>query len=593
MSGDLFFMKIFTQSLVTMFTPYKKWLGLVNKDTLKFDFIAGLIGALIVLPQAVAFATIAGLPPQYGLYAAMVPAVIAAFFGSSRHLVSGPTTAISLVVFGSISVFATPQSAEFVSLVLTLTFLVGVIQVLMAVFRMGSLVNFISHTVTIAFTAGAAILIATSQLKNFLGIKVPQGSDFLETWEFVFKNIESVHFYVILVAIVTLLSGFGFKKFVPKVPYMIPAILIGSVLGFVLNKYLGFDTTGIKTIGSIPASLPPLSLPDFSMETILKLIPAAFAVTLLALTESVSIAKSIAIKSEQKIDGNQEFFGQGLSNIVGSFFSAYPAAGSFNRSGVNYEAGAKTPLSSVFAAIFLVVLVLILAPLAQFLPVAVMAGVLFLVAYGLIDQKNIKHIFQTSREESVIFTLTFLGTLFLELEFAIFVGVIASLLFYLKKTSQAHIYEGTVGLGKDGERKFVKFTGCESKCPQLQMFMVNEEIYFGSVSALEDTLNTIPENCKARLLCCKAVQFVDLAGAEFLAQEAKRHRKLGVRFVISGLSDEVYKFLEKGHFIEVLGKDNLFRTKKEAVNDMVPKLNLDTCKTCTARVFKECPGFDK
>lgn len=581
-------MQYFFQVFLSYFVAYKKWLPRLTKENIKLDIIAGIIGALIVLPQAVAFATIAGLPPQYGLYAAMIPAAIAAFFGSSWHLVSGPTTAISLVVFGSISVLATPLSPEFVSLVLTLTFLVGFLQLGMSIFGMGSLVNFISHTVAIGFTAGAAILIASSQLKNFFGLSIPSGSHFLETWIYFFSHLSTINYYVALVAIVTLLSGLFIKKKFPKIPYMIPAMLLGSLLGFFLNTSIGGDITGIKTVGAIPASLPPLSLPNFSPSVLLSLIPAALAVTLLALTESLSIARAIAIQSGQKIDGNQEFFGQGMSNLIGSFFSAYPAAGSFNRSGVNYEAGAATPFSSIIAAIALAVIVLLVAPLAAYLPLAVMAGILFLVAYGLIDQKHIYHILESNIEETIILVATFLSTLFLELEFAIFVGVILSLFLYLKKTSNPHIQEATVVETEQG-RKFIKYTGVEKRCPQLQFFSLKEEIYFGAIATLEDQLTPIPEAYNTRILCCKGVPFVDLAGGEFLVQQVKKHKKKGVKLLFCSFSEDIMQFLTKGHFVEAIGEDHFFASKKDALKYAIEQFDKGICASCATRIFHECP----
>ncbi len=581
-------MNWFIENFISYFTAYRKWTPKITKETLRIDAIAGIVGALVVLPQAVAFATIAGLPPEYGLYAAMVPAAIAAIFGSSWHLVSGPTTAISLVVFSSISVLAVPKTPEYIGLVLTLTFIVGIIQVLMALFRMGGLVNFISHTVAIGFTAGAAILIASNQVKNFFGISVPQGSDFLETWEYFFTHLPAINWYTTCVALSTVLVGLIVKKYFTKIPYMIPAMIIGSLIGFGFNQVLGTDVTGIKTVGVIPAHLPPLSLPNLSPSVITSLISSAIAVTLLALTESVSIARAIGIQSGQKVDGNQEFFGQGISNVVGAFFSAYPSAGSFNRSGVNYEAGAKTPLASIIAAFALIIIVLLVAPLAAYLPLSVMGGILFLVAYGLVDQKHIKHILTTNGEESIVLGITFFSTLFLELEQAIFLGVITSLLIYLKKTSQPLLVEATPVETENG-KKFMKYTGVEKRCPQLQFFSVKEEIYFGAIATLEEQLSEIPEGCRVRILCCKGVPFVDLAGGEFLIQQSEKCKKAGVRLVFCSFSSDIIEFLKKGHFFEKIGSENFFSSKKDALAGVIPTFDTAICKTCTARVFHECP----
>ena len=329
--------------------PFLRWWPRVNAGSLRADLLAGLTGAIIVLPQGVAFATIAGLPPQYGLYTAIVPAAVAALFGSSWHLVSGPTTAISIVVFAALSPLAEPGSADFIRLALTLTFLVGAIQLAMGLARLGTLVNFISHTVVIGFTAGAAILIASSQLKNFFGIPVPRGASFAQTIHALAVQARDVNPYATAIGVVTLATGLLVRRLAPRFPYMIAAMLVGSVAGVALGAALGVGDR-IRTVGALPGTLPPLSWPSLSLLTVRQLGGSAFAVTMLALTEAVSIARAIAVRSEQRIDGNQEFIGQGLANVVGSFFSSYASSGSFNRSGLNYEAGARTPLAAAFAS---------------------------------------------------------------------------------------------------------------------------------------------------------------------------------------------------------------------------------------------------
>lgn len=301
--------------------PFLRWWPLVTRATLRVDLSAGLIGAVIVVPQGVAFATLAGMPPEYGLYAAMVPTVVAALFGSSLHTVTGPTNAISLFVFATVAPLAIPGSAQYVSLVLTLSFMAGLMMLTMGLLRLGALVNFISHTVVVGFTAGAGTLIITSQLRNFFGLEIAPGSSFLQTWTTFFLNPLGMQPYVVLVAGVTLATGILARRRFPRFPYMITAMLAGSVLAWGLNYFLGEPRTGIRTLGALPAALPGLSAPTFDLDTFRKLLAIAFAVVLLGLTEAVSIARAIALKSGQRIDGNQEFIGQGLANIVASFFS--------------------------------------------------------------------------------------------------------------------------------------------------------------------------------------------------------------------------------------------------------------------------------
>ena len=259
-----------------------RWLPQVGRDDFRADLLAGLAGAIVVLPQGVAFATIAGMPPEYGLYAGMVPAIVAALFGSSRHLVSGPTTAASIVLLSSLSVYALPGSNEFVTLALTLTFMVGVIELLLGLARMGALVNFISHSVIVGFTTGAAILIMAKQLKHFFGIE-PAAGDHLHgiLWSFT-QQVDQINYFVTAVALFTLVVGIAVRKFWPKAPYLIMAMLAGSLLAYALRKTIGSDETGIALFGALPATLPPLSAPSFSLEIIKELAPTALAVTLSA-----------------------------------------------------------------------------------------------------------------------------------------------------------------------------------------------------------------------------------------------------------------------------------------------------------------------
>ncbi len=571
--------------------PFLHWLHLVKPATLRADLMAGFIGAIIVLPQGVAFATLAGLPPQYGLYAAMVPAIIAALWGSSHHLVSGPTNAISLVVFATVSQLAEPGSPHYITEVLTLTFMVGVMQLAMGMARLGTLVNFISHTVVIGFTAGAAVLIMASQVKNFFGIPIPRGVSFFETLHQFFLLAGRMQPWVVAVGLVTLLAGMLTRRFLPKVPYMIVAMVAGSVVAWFVNlEFGGAAATGIKTIGALPGALPELSRPEFKLDTLRQLMSAAFAVTVLGLTEAVSIARSVATKSGQRIDGSQEFVGQGLSNIVGSFFSAYPSSGSFNRSGVNFEAGAKTPLAAVFASIMLVAIVMLVAPLAAYLPNAAMAGILFLVAWGLIDFHHIKCIARASRSEAAVLFTTFVSTLVLHLEMAIVVGILLSLLLYLNRTSRPTI-RSLLPDASDPQRKFRERQPGQPECPQMKIVRLEGSVYFGAVSHVGDYLHDIAERRpqqKNLLLMGKSMNFVDLAGADLFAHEAERRKKTGGGLYFFGLRDAARETLGKAIFADKLGPVINFPTKTQALAALVPRLDDAVCATCTARIFREC-----
>lgn len=566
--------------------PFLQWLPGVSRRTLQQDLMAGLTGAVVVLPQGVAFATIAGMPPQYGLYTAMITPIIAALFGSSRHLVSGPTTAISIVVFSSISQHATPGTPEFIQLVLTMTFLAGIYQFAFGVARLGALVNFVSHTVVVAFTAAAAILIATSQMKHVLGVELAGGHSFADTWLHLFQNITQTNGYVLAIALATLTVALFSRRLSSKMPHLLLGLIVGSLIAL----FLGAESHQVALVGKIPAQLPPLSTPQFSMDTIRMLAPQAFAVALLGLIEAVSIARSVATRSNQRIDGNQEFMGQGLSNIVGSFFSSYAGSGSFTRSGINYDSGAQTPMSAIFAAIILMAIVLLIAPLTAYLPVAAMGGVILLVAYNLVDFHHIQAIFKTSRSESAIFLVTFFSTLFLELEFAIYIGVLLSLVIFLAKTSKPKV----TLLAPDQTQKSRTFTDIETKplpeCRQLKVVRVDRSIYFGSVSYLQLKLQMISASYGVNhiLLIATRINYIDMAGAELLTQEARRLKAAGGGLYVYGLKDELWQFLAEGGYLKQIGAQYFFDNKTDAISAIYRKLNHQTCQQCSQPVFQEC-----
>ena len=574
------------------FLPFLEWWPRVNRVTLRADALAGLTGAVVVLPQGVAFATIAGMPPEYGLYAAIVPAIVAALFGSSWHLVSGPTTAISIVIYSTMSALAEPGTPPYIGLVLMATFLTGVFQLAMGVARMGVLVNFISHTVVVGFTAGAALLIASSQIQHFFGIPMERGMSFAETIQAFVRHAPRIDLVVTSVGLVTLLAGLLVRRKYPRFPYMIAAMVAGGLYAALLGVIPGFlAAQHITTVSALPAALPQPALPDFSLEALRKTVSVAIAITMLGLTEAVSIARSIALRSEQRIDGNQEFIGQGLSNIFGSFFSAYASSGSFNRSGLNYEAGAKTPLASVFSALALVLILLLLAPLARYLPIPALAGLLFLIAWGLIDFRSIRTILRTSRSEAIVLAITLFATLTTRLEVAIYIGVLLSLMLYLARTSRPRIVDVKPDPTEHGYLLTTR-SGLPD-CPQMKIVRLNGSIFFGAVDHVQNVLQRIDADNPAQrhlLIEMTGVNFVDVAGAEMLAMEAKRRRRLGGGLYLYRVNDDVMSLLARGGYLEDIGKENIFPVRSRAVGFIYPKLDTEICRTCERQIFRECKG---
>ncbi|MFC6671516.1 SulP family inorganic anion transporter [Marinobacterium aestuariivivens] len=565
--------------------PFLGWGRTLNRQTLTRDLVAGLTGAVIVLPQGVAYAFIAGLPPEYGLYTAIITPVVAALFGSSLHLISGPTAAISIVVMSVASGLGELDPAQYLAAVLTITLLAGLMQLALGLLRLGSLVNFISHTVVIGFTAGAAILIGASQLKHLLGIEVPGGLSFIEGMAALFADLMTLNHHSLAIGLITLVTALAVRRFNRRWPHL----LIGMFAGSLTSLLLDGAGNGVALVGALPGTLPPLSMPDLSAHSLQALTSGAFAIALLGLIEAVSIARAIAIRSQQQIDGNQEFIGQGLSNVVGSLFSCYAGSGSFTRSGANYDAGARTPMAAIFAAVLLAIILLLVPGLTAYLPLPAMAGAILLIAWNLIDFHHIRGILRANRNEALVLGVTFMATLFIELEFAIYIGVILSLVVYLRRTSRPTVME--VAPIQDHPERRIRNIGRYglAQCPQLKIVRIDGSLFFGAIDHVQQRIRRLSETAGTQLLIVgKGINFVDVAGAEMLIQEARRMEQQGGRLMLSSLKGTVIDELKGSGYFDKLGPERIFETPKAAIASAVPKANADVCSRCDRRIFNEC-----
>jgi len=405
--------------------PFARWLPEYQQPgVVRADLLAGLTGAIVVLPQGIAFALLAGMPPHYGLYAAMVPCIIAALFGSSRLMVTGPANAISLTTMALIAPLAIPESEHYVVLVLTLSFLIGVIQIALGLGGAGKWVEKVPHSVIVGFTAGAAVLIINSQVGTLLGIEIARGTNVLETIKQASAAIYQGQWrpQVLTLVLITLVTMRLWKPLNRWIPAMLVAVIVGSIALVFLERYVA-EFAGIRKVSAIPGALPPLSYPVLSLEHLQLLFGPVLVMTLLASTEAMAIARALALKRNDAFDANQEFIGQGLANVGGSFFSAYPSSGSFNRSGVNLAANAQTPLAAICAAVFLLVILIFVSPLAEYLPYAVIAALLLAVAWNLIDLGQIRHEFRSGAHEWIPMVITGVGTVTISLEWAVLAGI--------------------------------------------------------------------------------------------------------------------------------------------------------------------------
>jgi SulP family sulfate permease len=563
-------------------------------DGLRADVLAGLLGAVLVLPQGIAFATLAGLPPQYGLYSAVVPCIVAALTGSSRHVVSGPTNANSLALFAMLAPLAAVGSPAYIELTLAVTVLVGLLQFATGVLRLGSVANFISPTALLGFTAGAAMLIAVHALKDVLGLALPPGSSATGVLRVAFSQAPQPG--ALLVATVTLGVAAGLRHWRRGSPFMLIGLATGTLLAWVLERWAA-SAWQVRLLGPLPSPLPPLHVPGVTLEQLPQLLGIAAALTVVALAQSIAIAKAVAARSLQRIDANREFLGQGLSNLIGGFFSCYVSCGSLNRSMPNLEAGARTRLAAVLSALLLVPLVALTAPVLARIPYAAIAGLLVLVGWTLLDLPRWRRLGAASRQELSVALVTLAATLTLRLEIAVLIGSALSLGLYLHRTSRPALR--TMGFDRDRakvHRPFVVLAHTENaqpECPQLKLLRMEGSVYFGATAHVSDRLQLLrdaPHPQKHLLVMAKSMNFVDVAGAELWRQELRARRAMDGDLYFHRPRSRVLDQWRRDGFLDELGEGHIFPDKRRAIATITQRLDPEACRNCMARVFEECPA---
>ena len=621
------------------------WVHGVTPATLRIDAMAGLLGAVLVLPQGIAFATLAGLPPEYGLYTAVVPCIIAALFGSSWHVMSGPTNANSLALFAMLSPLAVAFSPAYIQLALAVTVMVGVLQWLIGALRLGMLANFISPSVLFGFTSGAALLIAVHALPDFLGIAAAPEHGAGAVLAHVFTQLPAAQPAALVVAAITLAVALGLRRYRRRWPYMLIGLVVATTLAWVWTRFLGGGATpasSLRVIGQIATPWPRFELPHISWAQASDLVGLAFALTIVALGQAISIAKTVAMHSGQRIDANREFRGQGLSNIIGGFFSSYVSCGSMNRSMPNLQAGARTPLASVFSALLLLGLVAVSSQLLAQIPMAALSALLLLVALSLLDFARWRQLFSLSRTDFGVALATMVATVTIRLEMAILLGMLLSLMSFLYRTSRPAMR--TMGFdSRAQDRQFVVIDdtspACEEakdapfqsgpqnrlcraagaaapsggsavreatsmgatflpECPQLKLLRMEGEVYFGATQHVADILHALrsqPHPQKHLLVMAKSMNFIDLAGAELWEAELAARRAMGGNLYFHRPRPEVIRMWRKTGFTDVLGPEHQFSDKFTAIATIFTQLDPEICRQCNARIFRECktaPGAD-
>jgi SulP family sulfate permease len=565
--------------------PFVAWLRHYRGGHLRADLFAGLTVAVVALPQSMAYALIAGLPVQYGLYASIVPAVVGSLWGSSAHLITGPTTAVSLVVFSTLSDLAAPGSAAYIELAFFLALMIGAIQIAMGLARLGNLLNFVSHAVLLGFTAGAAVLIAFKQLPGLLGIPLAKGAPFLVALATIFINLDHAHLTTFLLGAATIAIILGLKRLRPHWPGTLLAMIAVGLMVY----FFDLDTRGVAVVGAIPASLPPFHLPTAESATRAgHLAPGALAIAILGLVEAVSIAKSIADQTRQRLNVNREFVAQGMANVGAALFSGYPGSGSFTRSAVNFRAGGRTPMSAVVSAGAIALVVLTAGPLAAKLPLAALAGVLIVVAYELIRVRDIARTIRTTRSDAAVLVITFLATVLLNIEFAIYIGILLSIGLHLARTSHPRI--DSVTPDKDTGKLAPAAPG--EICCQMDIVQIDGSIFFGSAAFVMDDLQRRlrqhPDVANF-LIRMHHVNTMDASGVHVLEIVLEEIQRRGGGLYFAGVHHQVFLALKNSGLLRDAGETHVHaRTGRAIRHIMRENFCPGICAACPLYVFEEC-----
>ncbi|MGB8353595.1 MAG: SulP family inorganic anion transporter [Chthoniobacteraceae bacterium] len=534
-------------------------------DIARRDLVAGATVATIAIPQAMAYALIAGVDPRFGLYSAIVVTVVASILGSSNHLINGPTNAISLVVFAALTSF--DERFDSYQALFLLALLVGAIQILIAVFKLGDLTRYVSESVILGFMAGAGILVAVGQVGNFLGAAKKGTGDqsaLVQLWETLTKggpfNSHAIGLGVGTIVVVLLLRRLINKYKLPQMD-----MLLGLIVAAGIAAYFGWSIPAangksvVSVVGKIPAALPLFHIPEINFHWITKLIGSAFAISFLGLLEALAVAKSIATYTRQPLDYNRQCLAEGVSNLVGGFFQSLPGSGSLTRSSINYQAGAITRLSGIYSGAIVAAVVLLFGPYARFIPKPALAGLLFITAARLIDWRRLGYAVRASRFDAILVFITAFSAIFISVDESILIGVGLSIIMFVPRASKLGIRELVV----TGERVVRERQPEDPPAESLLIYDLEGELFFGGAPELEHHFEKIKEetirtSINYVVLRLRRARNPDVVAIEHLEHFLRDAAKRGVTILLAGVRPDLAKILSNSHFQDWLPADRIF-----------------------------------
>jgi len=549
---------------ITDFIPILSTIQNYNKDIFKGDLMAGLTVAIMLIPQGMAYALLAGMPPVYGLYASIVPVLMYAVLGTSRQLAVGPVAMVSLLIVAGVGQFADVGSDRFIHLAIMTALGVGTVQFLMGVFRMGFLVNFLSHPVLSGFTSAAALIIGASQISNLLGLDLERSKQVHDILIGLFQNLSNINLITAAIGIGSVVSIMLLKKWKKT----FPSALFVVVAGTLVTALFGLNNLGVSIVGNVPDGLPSFEVPGLSFSDFRQLLPIILVISLVSYMESIAVAKAIAHKRGYKIDANQELIALGGANLGGAFFQSFPTTGGFSRTAVNDQSGAGTTLASVITALLIGLTVLFLTPLFYYLPSAVLAAIIMVAVAGLFDAEEMSQLWTTDKKDLAMLGATFLATLLLGIEEGIGIGVLLSLTMVIYSSTKPHSAE--VGrLGNTNNFRNVNRYPEAKTDPEILIFRFDSNLYFANVEHFQESLN---ENIDQRgddlsllVLDASSIHSIDSTGVHTLKKLIEDLDDKQIKCYMAGVIGPVRDKLKTSGVTDAMGEENFFFDVANAV----------------------------
>ena len=545
--------------------PILEWLPNYEKSLFRDDLIAGITVGIILIPQGIAYALIAGLPPIYGLYCALVPQIIYAIFGSARQVAIGPVATDSLIVATGVSTLALAGSESYISIAILLALMVGTIQFILGIFNLGFIVNFLSRPVITGFTSAIALIIGVNQFRNLFGVDFIQSDQIHEVLEDIFLQISDYNFHTTIIGLIAIIIILIFRK----IDKRIPNALIVVVFGIVTMRYFGRNLLDVPIVKNIPSGLPSFGIPEFEIEQIRELFPIALTLVMVGYLETISIGKSQETKQDvYKVRPNQELISLGLSNIVGSLFKSFPVASSFSRSAINLESGAKTGMAALISVVMVTITLLFLTPLFYFLPKTILAAIIIVAVFGLVSFKEASFLWIANNLDFWLMISTFIATLFFGIEYGISVGVGLSLVVLIFRTSRPYVAE----LGKVPDANFYRNKERFEEViieDDILVFRFDAQLFYANASYFRDKLDEMAEKkgkaLKLIVLDSESINRTDSTGVEILKERIKFYQKKGVLFYFAGAKGPLRDALFKGGLLRIIDVNHFFMRANDAV----------------------------